>query len=119
MVSYKKYLDIEIFKGKISKHQYPWHFHNSYTIIMVENGSISYEFQDITLKVNEAETLIIEPYKIHRNTISEPTVYKAFFLPIEYFEEARKNELGTLKVKHPMVVDKIIHLINKITISHL
>lgn len=114
MVSYKKYGDIEIFEGKISMHQYPWHFHNWYTIIMVESGSICYEFQDMTLKVDEAETLIIEPYKIHRNKISQPTTYKAIFLPLEYFEETVQNRTVTLKVKHPIVVDRLLNLLNKI-----
>jgi AraC-like DNA-binding protein len=114
MVSYKKYGDIEIFEGKISRHQYPWHFHNWYTIIMVESGSISYEFQDMTIKVDEAETLIIEPYKIHRNKISQTTTYKAIFLPLEYFEESIQNEIVTLKVKLPIVVDRLLNLLNKI-----
>lgn len=73
MVSYKKYLDIEIFEGNLSKHQYPWHFHNCYTLIIVEKGTIIYEFQDKRIQVDKAEALLIEPYKIHRNTISQPT----------------------------------------------
>ena len=72
----------EIFEGEISKHEYPWHFHNCYTVVLVESGSINYEFRDINLSVDKEEVLIIEPNAIHRNTISQPTVYKALFLSI-------------------------------------
>lgn len=113
MVSYKKHLDIEIFEGEISRHQYPWHFHNCYTLIIVEKGSINYEFQDESIHVGEAETLLIEPYKIHRNTILQPTAYRAFFLPHEYFERIEQSKLVTRKVNHPNVID----LFNKIEIK--
>jgi len=118
MVSYKKYLDIEIFEGKISKHQYPWHFHNCYTLIIVEKGTIIYEFQEKRIQVDKAEALLIEPYKIHRNTISQPTAYRAFFLPPEYFESVEQNKLVTQKVNHPNVIDRIIDLLNKIDIKY-
>jgi AraC-like DNA-binding protein len=118
MVSYKKYLDIEIFEGKISKHQYPWHFHNCYTLIMVEKGSILYEFQDRSYQVDEAEALIIEPHKIHRNKISQPTAYRAFFLPPEYFDYEEQNKLVTRKVNHPNVIERILDLLNKIEIKY-
>jgi AraC-like DNA-binding protein len=118
MVSYKKYLDIEIFEGKISKHQYPWHFHDCYTLIIVEKGTIIYEFKDTRIQVDNAEALLIEPYKIHRNTISQPTAYRAFFLPPEYFEFVEQNKLATQKVNHPNVIDRIIDLLNKIEIKY-
>lgn len=118
MVSYRKYSDIEVFEGEIAKHQYPWHFHNCYTLIVVENGSINYEFQDKIVKVDEAEALIIEPHKIHRNTISKPTTYKALFLPNEYFECAGQNKLVTQKFNHPNVVNGIVDLLNKIELNH-
>jgi AraC-like DNA-binding protein len=118
MVSYTKYLDIEIFEGEISKHQYPWHFHNCYTIIIVEKGSVIYEFKDKSLEVDEAEALIIEPYKIHRNTISQSTVYKAIFLPQEYFEHVVQNKLVTLKVNQQNGVGGIIDLLNKVKLNY-
>ncbi|MEK7724500.1 MAG: AraC family transcriptional regulator [Acidobacteriota bacterium] len=114
MVSYTKYSDIEVFEGKIAKHQYPWHFHYCYTLITVEKGSINYEFEDKSLKLDEAEAIIIEPYKIHRNTISQPTTYKALFLPNEYFDCAGQNKLATEKLNHPNLVDSIVDLLNKI-----
>jgi AraC-like DNA-binding protein len=118
LVSYTKYSDIEIFEGKISRHQYPWHFHNCYTLIIVEKGSILYEFQDKSLKVDEAEALLIEPFKVHRNIISQITVYKAFFIPQKYFEGAGQYKIVTLKINHPNVVDRMADLLNKIEINY-
>lgn len=117
MVSYKKHLDIEIFDGKISKHQYPWHFHDCYTLVLVEKGSIVYEFQDQNINVDATEVLIIEPNKIHRNTISKDTAYKAIFLPLEYFEQLGQNKLLTQKINHPNVVHSILDFLSKIALN--
>ncbi len=118
LVNYKKYLDIEIFEGEISKHQYPWHFHDCYTFVIVEKGSIFYELKDENIFVGEAEALIIEPFKVHRNIINQHTVYKAFFLPQEYFEGSEINKTGTQKVMDIHIVDKIAHLINNIKLNY-
>ena len=117
MVSYTKYFDLELFEGKISKHQYPWHFHNCYTIILIEVGTITYEFQDCSLKINEAEALIIEPDVIHRNTISKPTVYKALFLPKEYFSLDNQNKIQTQIVKQADIVKRLTELLNEIELN--
>jgi AraC-like DNA-binding protein len=117
MVNYKKYSDIEIFEGEISKHEYPWHFHSCYTLIMVEKGSIDYEFQDKSVKVNETEAFIIEPFKIHRNIISLSTAYKAIFVPQKYIEYGEQNKIITHKVNQPSVVDNMVDLLNKIALK--
>ena len=114
MVSYKKYLDIEVFEGEISKHEYPWHFHNCYTVILVESGSIKYEFNNTSLSVDKEEVLIIEPNAIHRNTISQPTIYKALFLPKEYFVFSEQEKILTQKVGLPNIANVIVNLLNKI-----
>jgi AraC-like DNA-binding protein len=118
MVNYKKYLDIEIFEGEISKHQYPWHFHDSYTFVIVEKGSIIYELKDKILLVGEAEALIIEPFKVHRNIISKHTIYKAFFLPQEYFEVSEKNKIVTQLVHDLNIVAKLTDFFNKIKLNY-
>ena len=118
MVSYTKYIDLEVFEGEISKHQYPWHFHNCYTLIIVQKGSILYEFQDKSIKVDEGEALLIEPFKVHKNIISQITVYKALFIPQKYFEGAGQNKIVTLKINHHNVVDRMADLLNKLEINY-
>lgn len=118
MVKYKKYFDIEVFEGKITKHQYPWHFHHCYTIIIVESGSIIYEFQDKSIKVDEFEVLIIEPFLVHRNIISQLTKYKAIFLPNEYFDSQGQYKIMTRILNHPFAVDTIVGLLNKIELNY-
>lgn len=115
MVNYKKKLDIEIFEGEISRHQYPWHFHNSYTFILVEKGSITYELRDRIIQIGEAEVLIIEPFKVHRNIISQTTLYKAFFIPQTYFGGRGNNMLMTQKVCNTNTVYRIKNLLNKVS----
>lgn len=118
MVGYKKYLDLEIFEGEISSHEYPWHFHNCYTFILVEQGSISYEFQDKSIVVKADELFIIEPLKVHRNVISEHTVYKAVFIPQEYFKGLEKNEIVILKVNDSKLIDCVYSLFNQIKLKY-
>ncbi len=117
MVSYKKYSDIEIFEGEISKHRYPWHFHDSYTIILVEKGSINYEFQDKNINVGENEVLIIEPFLVHRNSISETTFYCAIFAPIEFFQDLGHSKMVTGKVSDPNVFEAILEIQDKIELN--
>ena len=117
MVRYKKYSDIEIFEGAISKHRYPWHFHECYTIILVEKGSINYELQDKSINVVENEVLIIEPFLVHRNSITEPTVYSAIFAPIEFFRDLGHSKIVTGKVSEPDVFEAILKIQGKIEIN--
>lgn len=114
LVSYKKYLNIEVFEGKISKHEYPWHFHNCYTIILVEKGSIFYELRDQKVEVGKNEVLILEPFLIHRNIISQPTSYKAIFIPNEYLELKEQDKVLTQIIRFPQIIDSIGVLLNKI-----
>jgi AraC-like DNA-binding protein len=114
MVRYKKYLDLEIFEGEISMHAYPWHFHEGYTFILVEKGSITYEFQNERLILEGAEAFIIEPFKVHRNIISRTTIYKAIFIPPEYFAKVERGKIGTLKWKDTKVIHSLDHLYHKI-----
>ena len=118
MVSYKKYLDIEIFEGEISKHEYPWHFHNCYTIIIVEKGSIIYEFQDKSIKVDDTKVLVLEPFQVHRNIIAQLTIYKAIFVPNEYFECEGLTKMMTQIVNQSNVIDRIIDLFHKIELNY-
>ena len=66
------------------------------------------------MQIGEAEILIIEPFKVHRNIISQTTIYKVFFIPQEYFVREEKNIVITQKVKNPNGVYHIKNLLNKI-----
>lgn len=118
MVTYKKYGDVEIFEGEISSHEYPWHFHDCYTFIIVAKGAILYEFQDKSIKVDATEVLILEPFLVHRNRISQHTIYKALFIPIDYFEYTESNTILTRKVNQPNEASTIVDLLTKIELNH-
>ena len=86
MTSYKKYLDLEVFEGDISSHEFPYHFHQCYTIVFVELGSVSYQFQRENVEVSKDDILIIAPLESHKNVIKRRTKYKAIFIPEYYFD---------------------------------
>lgn len=117
LVNYKKYGDIEIFEGEISSHEYPWHFHDCYTFIIVTKGSIIYEFQDKKINVDASEVLLLEPFLAHRNLISQHTIYKALFIPIDYFKFG-SNTIVTRKLNHSNEVSFIVDLLAKIEQNH-
>ncbi|MBK9288310.1 MAG: AraC family ligand binding domain-containing protein [Flavobacteriales bacterium] len=81
MVRYTKHADLEVFEGELSEHRYPWHYHACYTIIFVERGSVVYQFQDTSIRVGGSEVLVVEPFHVHRNMITEHTRYSAIFVP--------------------------------------
>ncbi|OXA86000.1 helix-turn-helix domain-containing protein [Flavobacterium hercynium] len=86
-VSYKKYNDIEIFEGKVASHQYGWHFHQSYTIVLVEKGAVTYFFREDKIVVEAQQILLINPFEVHYNITSDDCEYKVVFLPHTYFSE--------------------------------
>ncbi|MFH6959198.1 helix-turn-helix domain-containing protein [Flavobacterium aquidurense] len=86
-VSYRKYYDIEIFEGKLSSHKYDWHFHQSYTIVFVEKGSLTYLFKESKIVLQRQQILIINPFEIHCNITSIDCEYKVVFMPGKYFPE--------------------------------
>ncbi len=83
--NYSTYHDIEIFEGTISNHIFPLHFHDCYTIILVEDGYIDYYFKEDSISLQPNDFFIINPGEAHYNSISKPTTYKAIFLPPRYF----------------------------------
>ena len=117
MVSYKKYFDIEVFDGKLSKHQYPWHFHNGYTIILVEKGLITYELSNQKIEIETNDVLIIEPFLIHQNKIAQPTKYKAIFIPTEYLTTRAKHKIPTQIIRLPQMVDCFNNLLHQIKLN--
>jgi AraC-like DNA-binding protein len=114
MVSYKKHLDIELFEGELKNHRYPWHFHDCYTLILVEKGSIFYQFQDSSYIVHSNELLVVEPFQVHRNTISQPTVYKALFVPVELIESVGQARIENRMLAQPSVIDSMVDLLRSI-----
>jgi len=101
MVRYTKHADLEVFEGELSEHRYPWHYHACYTIIFVERGSVVYQFQDTSIRVGGSEVLVVEPFHVHRNMITEHTRYSAIFVPRERVERAGTAQLATQRLARP------------------
>jgi AraC-like DNA-binding protein len=86
-VIYWSCYDTELFEGKFTSQVFPWHFHKAYTVIIVEDGSVNYFFQNETIQVNAGEVLVINPYDAHYNQASGTLgwTYKVFFLQPSIF----------------------------------
>ena len=111
MVRYTKHAELEVFDGELSEHRYPWHYHACYTIIVVERGSIVYQFQDTSIRVGGSEVLVVEPYHVHRNMIAQPTTYSAIFVPRDQVERTGTTTLATQRSARPAVHQKAVALV--------
>ena len=111
MVRYTKHAELEVFDGELSEHRYPWHYHACYTIIVVERGSIVYQFQDTSIRVGGSEVLVVEPYHVHRNMIAQPTTYSAIFVPRDQVERAGSAQLATQRSARADVHQKAVALV--------
>ncbi|MBK9514624.1 MAG: AraC family ligand binding domain-containing protein [Flavobacteriales bacterium] len=111
MVRYTKHAELEVFDGELSEHRYPWHYHACYTIIVVERGSIVYQFQDTSIRVGGSEVLVVEPYHVHRNMIAQPTTYSAVFVPRDQVERTGTTTLATQLSARPAVHQKAVALV--------
>lgn len=85
--SYRKIFDAEIFEGALTLHKYPWHFHDSYTVIIVDSGAMKYVFRDGTVTVSDGQAFVVNPFVAHCNGAlnNESCNYKVMFLPVALF----------------------------------
>ena len=86
-VSYRKIFDSEIFEGVLSSHVYPWHFHDSYTVIIVDSGTMKYVFRDDEVVVNAGQVFIVNAFTAHYNGVlnNMDCCYRVMFLPVRLF----------------------------------
>jgi len=84
---YRQIFDTEIFEGALTLHKYPWHFHDGYTVVIVDSGAMKYVFRDGTITVSEHQAFIINPFVAHYNGVldKESCNYKVMFLPVRLF----------------------------------
>lgn len=85
-----KYLtrfNMEIFEGVLSSHIFPWHYHDRYTVIFIEMGSMKYIYhgKELTVKANQIH--IVNPFVSHYNFPLTTCEYKAIFLPLNIFND--------------------------------
>ena len=93
-VTYRKIFDAEIFEGILTSHKFPWHFHNSYTVIIIDSGVMEYVFKEDKILVKQGHVLIINPNIAHYNQVANNTAcsYRAMFLPIKLFNPVENQQ---------------------------
>ncbi len=86
-VTYRKIFDTEIFEGELAAHKYPWHFHDTYTVIIIDSGAMEYVFRDDRVVVKQGQVFIVNPSVAHYNSAPNniPCAYRAMFLPTRLF----------------------------------
>jgi AraC-like DNA-binding protein len=83
---YSQYFNIELYEGRLSKHKFPIHYHDKYTVVVVEEGEMVYNFSTSSVHVSQGEAFIINPFEPHYNIPGAGgCLYKAMFLPVTVF----------------------------------
>ena len=87
--TYREIFDTEIFEGELSQHKYPWHFHEAYTVVMVDEGAMKYVFRDGVINVSSGEVFVINPFVAHYNSAvnNQTCRYSVMFLPVWLFNQ--------------------------------
>lgn len=113
-VSYRKIFDSEIFEGVLSSHVYPWHFHDSYTVVIVDSGAMKYVFRDDEVVVSAGQVFIVNAFTAHYNGVLNDTAchYRVMFLPARLFNSNEEN-------RHFMYFDKSVNANAYLQISEL
>lgn len=84
--SYSVHFGIELYEGKLRTHHFPLHYHAHYTLILVEEGEMVYQFADEPIRVQQGEAFLINPLDAHRNRPgANGCVYQAIFLPLSTY----------------------------------
>lgn len=85
--AYRQIFDTEIFEGELSLHKYPWHFHEAYTVVMVDEGAMKYVFRDGTVTVNSGQVFVVNLFVAHYNNTADNRNcrYRVMFLPVWLF----------------------------------
>lgn len=86
---------LECFEGQFRQQVFPWHFHDTYTVVMVDTGSVVYAFNEQRVVVKAGEVLVINPYEPHCNYAADSRgwTYRVFFLPIAFLNAATAGPL--------------------------
>lgn len=78
---------LECFEGSFHEQVFPWHFHDTYTLVMVDSGAVTYTFNDATVTVQAGEVLVVNAFEAHYNYAAAATgwTYRVCFLPVSIF----------------------------------
>src|SRR6478735_10797699 len=82
---------LELFEGTLNSHIYPWHYHDTYTIVFIEEGSMKYVYTDKEIIVKSNQFHVVNPFISHFNFPKNKCKYKAFFLPINNVLHGKEN----------------------------
>ena len=87
---------LEIFTGSFDSHSFKPHFHESYTIIFVLEGTGDYSTKNKQLVVPSGSSLVLKPYEVHtgKPTSGEGWRFLSAYIPQSLVESAYQNYKG-------------------------
>jgi AraC-like DNA-binding protein len=111
--------DIELLSGSFTTRSFAPHFHDRYSLILVEQGAGDYSYKDHDYLVEGGRLLILNPYDVHTGRAIKGSQWKfrSMYLPIELMESHTKVEgkIDSLSwkdriVKQPQIVHRFAAL---------
>lgn len=111
--------DIELLSGSFSTRSFAPHFHECYSLILVEEGAADYSYKDHGYKVGGGKLLILNPYDVHTGKAINGSQWKfrSMYLPIGLMESQTKvqGKVESLSwkdriIKEPHIVRRFVGL---------
>jgi len=101
---YYQRFGLELFEGTLHAHAYPWHYHDCYTLVCVETGSMKYAYQDKVILVKAGQVHLVNPYVSHSNVPVTECKYFCFFLPLN----RDRNSSSLVHFEETVVTEKLL-----------
>jgi len=76
--------NLELFKGSFTTYQFKPHFHETYTIIFLDDGVGDYSYNDAKHIIETGTLLIFNPYDVHtgRSVEGQPWKFRSMYIPL-------------------------------------
>jgi len=110
---------VELLAGSFTTRSFAPHFHERYSLILVEKGAGDYSYKKHDYLVTGGHLLILNPFDVHTGKAiqGEQWKFKSMYLPVELMEshtkvEGKADSLGWKDriIKQPMIVNRFANL---------
>lgn len=107
--SFKVRGDIEVLQGSFTSRSFKAHFHDSYTLILVESGTADYSYKKNEMVVSPNRLLVLNPYEVHTGKQLGEGIwnFRSMYIPQSVVKENFDTESDQLPIFGRRYIDDI------------
>ncbi|WP_108866233.1 AraC family transcriptional regulator [Aquimarina aquimarini] len=85
--------NLELLMGTFTTHNFKPHFHESYTVILIDKGIGDYSNSNSNLVLSSGSILVFNPYEVHTGKAvgTSPWSFLTMYIPVEIMKKALVN----------------------------